>query len=108
MHTTLAIYMSKTSLISLMGWFALVSIKITLFLLGFFCRLQRLKPFQRPANIAQCSRRFVRLAALIALTGLLQQIFWITLSLYSLRASGVCGYDSACLTGMSLLLVFVT
>ncbi len=79
MHTTLAIDISKTSLTSLMGWFALVSIKITLSLLGFFCRLQRLKPLQRPANIAQCSRRFVRLAALIALASLRHQVFRVTL-----------------------------
>ena len=45
MHTTLAIYTAKTSLISVIGWFVLISIKITLFLLDFFCWLQCLKPF---------------------------------------------------------------
>lgn len=108
MHTTLAIYISKTSLISLMGWFALVSIKITLFLLGFFCRLQRLKPFQRPANVTKRSCRFFCLTALIALAGLLYQVFGLHFALYSLRASGVRGYDSACLASMLFLLVFVT
>jgi len=45
MHLLWQFVQQKTSLISVISWFVLILIKITLFLLDFFCQLQCLKPF---------------------------------------------------------------